>query len=161
MQKNIKEILKPLVRKILKENEDLPNEKSSPGHKEEAPKSKTASMGTGNEKVKKVASEVLSKLKQISLKLDNDAQFYGDEGDVYTKILSDVIEGILFKHLGPRAYQVANELLPSPSFNRYIQNIKNNTGADILSLFDPDNLKNKFDDIDESLVNEVMKRLRK
>lgn len=137
-ENNIKEILKPLVRKILLENENLPNSPETPGHREEAPKSRTVSMGTGAEKVNKVAREAFSTLKDLDLNIDDI------DGEIRTKIIED----ILFKDLGPRAYQAAQVLLNSRVFISHLDKIKNETGSDISYLFDPEFIKDQFDNID-------------
>ena len=157
---NIKEILKPLVRKILLENEIFPDEKGSPGHREEAPKSNTAAMGTGNEKVKKVAHQVLAMLEELILKLVRD-ELTVDGVETYIK--ENIVEGTILHNLGPRAHIIAAYLLNSDKFKDLIKDIEKGTGTDYKYLFGRSELMNqfdKFDDIDESLINEVFNRLR-
>lgn len=136
-ENSIKEILKPLVRKILLENENLPNSPETPGHREEAPKSRTVSMGTGDAKVKKVAQVAFATLKDLDLNVDDI------DGEIRTKIIED----ILFKDLGPRAYQAAQVLLNNRIFTSHLDKIRNETGTDVGYLFDPEFLKDTFDNI--------------
>lgn len=139
-ENNIKEILKPLVRKILLENENLPNSPETPGHREEAPKSKTKTMGTGVTKLENIGREVINALKEILAEFENDSL----TGSIQEAI-NDVIYDIIFSNMGPRSPQLARYLNNSAIYNKLANEFEEKVGFNIDSMINPDVVQAMWD----------------